>query len=86
MIKTEEMKNRLPFAQQVASYLRNELSLRGMTQAQFAEMTGYSDRQIRRWIKGDIRRVENIDEIAKALNVDIREIVSYGNDFPVSFL
>ena len=49
---------------------------------QFAEKIGYSERQIRRWLKGDIKRIENIDEIAKALNVEIRDIVSFGNDIP----
>lgn len=66
----------------MASYLRHELKQRGITQEQFAEKTGYSTRQIRRWLKGDIKRIENIDEIAKALNVEIRDIVSFGNDIP----
>ena len=26
--------------------------------------------------------IDNIDEIAKALNVEIRDIVSFGNDIP----
>ena len=74
----------LPLSECVASFLRHELKQRGITQEQFAEKTGYSSRQIRRWLNGDIKRIENIDEIAKALNVEIRDIVSFGNDIPDS--
>ena len=62
--------------------MQHELKYRGITQSEFAEKTGYSERQIRRWIKGDIKRIENIEEIAIALNVEIRDIVSFGNDIP----
>ncbi len=86
MIITNKAEKNLPFAEYIASFLRHELSQRGITQKQFAEITGYSDRQIRRWIKGDIKRIENIDDIAKALNVEIRDIVSFGNDIPDSLL
>lgn len=74
----------MPISECVAIFLRYELKQRGITQAQFAEKTGYSERQIRRWLKGDIKRIENIDDIAKALNVEIRDIVSFGNDIPDS--
>ena len=69
----------------MAIFLRHTLSERGITQTQFAEKTGYSDRQIRRWLNGEIKRVENIDEIAKALNVSIRDIVTFGDDIPDAF-
>lgn len=72
----------IPLAERVASFLSYELKQRGITQEQFAEKTGYSTRQIRRWIKGNIKRIENIEDIAKALNVEIRDIVSFGNDIP----
>lgn len=76
----------LPLAELVASFLRYTLAQRGITQAQFAEKVGYSERHIRRWLKGEIKRVENIDEIAIALNVEIRDIVSFGDDIPDSIL
>ena len=82
VIITRKQKASLPLCEYVANFLRYELKQRGITQAQFAEKTGYSERQIRRWLKGDIKRIENIDEIAKALNVEIRDIVSFGNDIP----
>ncbi len=82
MFNTEHNNLYLPLAERVAVFLRHELNQRGITQTQFAEITGYSDRQIRRWLKGDIKRIENIDDISKALNVDVRDIVSFGNDIP----
>ena len=70
----------------MADFLCQELKQRGITQEQFAKKIGRSDRQVRRWLKGDIHRVETIEEIAKTLNVEIGHIVSKGNDMPNLFL
>lgn len=86
MINTENSKIQLPFAKQVANFLNYELKQRGITQKKFANMTGYSERQIRRWLKGDIGRLENVDDIIKTLNVSIRDIVFFGDDVPDAFL
>lgn len=86
MIITKPYNDKKTFAKQVASFLRHELSQRGITQSQFAEKIGYSERQIRRWLNGDIKRIESIDHIVKALNISIRDIVSFGDDIPDNFL
>lgn len=69
-------------AKHVGMYLKHELQERGLTQAEFAKIIGYSDRQIRRWIKGDIQRLDNVDDIACALGVSIGEIFSFGENLP----
>lgn len=83
---TSREKKRSLLAEKIANYLDEELKKRGMTQAEFAERIGCSDRQVRRWLKGDIHRIETIEEIAKVLHVEIGQIVSFGNDLPNLFI
>jgi transcriptional regulator with XRE-family HTH domain len=85
VIYTKNYRKDLPLAKYVAIYLSHELKQRGITQKEFAERIGYSDRHIRRWLKGDIKRLEIVDNIVKALNINIRDIVLFVDDIPDVF-
>jgi len=61
-------------ADQVGRYLKCELRRRGITQEEFGEQIGVSDRTIRRWVSGDIHSLESVGEIAQALQVPVRDI------------
>ena len=65
-------------------FLKNELKARNITQEDFAEMFGVSDRTLRRWIKGENITLDTIDYLSDFFKVDRRDIISYGDDVSVS--
>ena len=66
----------------VGRNLKHALQAKGITQEQFAEQIGVSDRTVRRWVGGDIHSLETVGEIAIALQIQLGDIL--GED--VSFL
>ena len=66
----------------VGSFLKRELRKRGITQEDFAEYIGVSDRTVRRWVSGDIHSLDVVGEIARALRVSVGDIFSDGEDVP----
>ena len=68
----------------VGRYLKRELRRRGITQEEFAERIGVSDRTVRRWTSGDIHSLETVAEIASALRVNAKDI--FKEDIPFLLL
>ena len=77
-----QFNNEVNLPMYVGAYLKQALRSRGITQEDFAEYVGVSDRTMRRWVSGDIHSLDSVSEIARALGVSVWDIFSNREDVP----
>ena len=81
----ETERQNICLAKNVGTYLKHKLRSTQMTQAQFAERMGVEERTVRRWVSGDIHKIEIIEDIACMFQDDITSVVTYESDDAVHF-
>ncbi len=76
----ETERQNICLAKNVGTYLKHKLRSTQMTQAQFAERMGVEERTVRRWVSGDIHKIEIIEDIACMFQDDITSVVTFEED------
>lgn len=74
------IKTRRPGIATILSELRRELKRQGIRVNQLAEDLGVAEPTIWRWLRGDGLTLDRLDEICGIANLDLRDLVSRGED------
>lgn len=70
-------KHYVSLSENASAYLRHRLKSLHMTQSEFAEYMGVEDRTVRRWISGDIHKLETVEDIAAAFHDEAINVVTF---------